>query len=122
MPEFVCASVREMTHYADKLGAELERGVTDLLDVEKQAVAAYIAGQPDLQGFTDLYRVSYHTYRIFQPGSGKEEFIHAALIPDYASIGYRADQAVQIGRIYVSRHDHTKMFLQSPDLAERKKP
>lgn len=118
-PEFVCGNVREMIQHVDNLGAELEQGAPSPLIAEEKAAAAYIAGQPDLQGFSDLHRVSDHTFSIFHPGSGKKEFIHAALDPTCAPAGFQADQAVQVNGIYVSRHNHEVVV--PPDL-NREKP
>ena len=67
-PEFVCGNVREMIQHVDNLGAELEQGAPSPLIAEEKAAAAYIAGQPDLKGFSDLHRISDHTFSIFHPG------------------------------------------------------
>ena len=72
-----------------------------------------------LKGFSDLHRVSDHTFSIFHPGSGKKEFILAALDPTCAPAGFQADQAVQVNGIYVSRHNHEVVV--PPDL-NREKP
>ncbi|MDE6455436.1 MAG: hypothetical protein K2L38_05950 [Dysosmobacter sp.] len=106
IPEFVCANIREMTKYVNELGTELENDVPGPLVLEEQAVAEYIASQPDLQQFTSPHRLSEHTYSIFMPKENRKEFIHAALNPDAAPVGFQKDQAVQINGIYVSRHNH----------------
>lgn len=105
-PEFACGNVREMIQYVNKLGTELERGAPSSLTAEEKAVSAFIAGQPDLRGFTGLHRVSGHTYSVFIPSENRKELIHAVLNPAYAPIGFQEEQAVRIDGIYVSRHDH----------------
>lgn len=105
-PEFVCSNVREMLRYVDKLGTELGKEVPGPLILEEKAVAEYIASQPDLQHATYLHRISEHTYSVFMPKENRKEFIHAALNPDTAPVGFQKDQAVQVNGIYVSRHNH----------------
>ncbi len=105
-PEFVCGNVREMLRYIDKLGAELEKEVPGPLILEEKAVAEFISSQPDLQHAAFLHRISEHTYSVFTPKENRKEFIHAALNPDAAPVGFQKGQAVQINGIYVSRHNH----------------
>ena len=45
-------------------------------------------------------------YSVFTPKENRKEFIHAALNPDAAPVGFQKSQAVQINGIYVSRHNH----------------
>ena len=101
LPEFVCDNVRDMIRYVNKLGAELEQGAPGPLITEKNAVADYIASQPDLKGFTDLHRIDAHTYSVFLARENRKEFIHATPTPAYAPPGFQAGQAVQINGFYV---------------------
>ena len=90
------------------------------LITEKNAVADYIASQPDLKGFTDLHRIDAHTYSVFLARENRKEFIHATPIPAYAPPGFQAGQAVQINGFYVSRHDHRMLVPQDYEPDGRK--
>lgn len=121
-PEFVCANVREMIQRVNKLGMELEQGAPSPLITEEKAVVAYIASQPDLKEFTDLHRVSAHTYSVFLARENRKEFIHAALDPSFAPQGFQKDQAVQINGFYISRHNHEVQVSRDLDHDGKKPP
>ncbi len=99
-PEFECGDVREMIRYINRIGPELEQGITPSFVVEKRAVEIYarIHGEPS---GIHVYREGPHRYSYTSFQDNQPRNVMAAASLEDAPSGFVPEHAESVKGIYV---------------------